>query len=110
MKVAYFFTLLLLSLLTNAQDLDSLQAELNQTNPDSVVYQINTEIGYSLMYAFPDSAREYFLDALGLARKFNHDQKMASSMTLTGVTYYFNGQFEEAMNYYVQAITISEKT
>ncbi len=83
---------------------------LTTADTDSSRHMINTEIGYALMYDYPDSARGYFKAALKAAELMNSDQKIASSLTLTGVTYYFNGQFEQAMDYYLQALALSEKT
>lgn len=110
MKTSLFCAFLLIASHVPAQNADSLKQLLTSAKTDSTRHQINTEIGYVLMYDYPDSARNYFKAALMAAKAMNSNQRIASSMTLTGVTYYFNGQFEQAMDYYLQALALSEKT
>jgi two-component system, sensor histidine kinase PdtaS len=89
--------------------LDSLKTLQSSTGNDSIRYETDLEIGYLLLYDNPDTARIYFQDALEIAQKTNDQDKIARSFTLTGVTYYFNGQLDNAIENYLEALPISEK-
>ncbi|MEP0365478.1 MAG: tetratricopeptide repeat protein [Cyclobacteriaceae bacterium] len=110
MKYFSLSILLIRTLFLGAQDLDSLKMGLAQAESDSLKHYYNIEIGYVLMFDYPDSARNYFLKGLSYSQKLEQKAKIASSLTLTGVTYYLNGQFEEAMRYYLKALAISQRT
>lgn len=93
---------------TNTQ-LDSLKSLQSTTGIDSIRYATDLEIGYMLLYDNPDTARIYFQDALKIAQKIKDEDKIARTLTLTGVTYYFNGQLDNAIENYLMALPISEK-
>lgn len=110
MKFVYFLLCLVIFPLANAQDLDSLNIELAQSQSDSISSRVNVEIGFVHMYDSPDSARLYFLEALRLAQIVGDSLPIASCLTYTGITYFLKGKFERATDYYLRALAISEKT
>lgn len=91
------------------QFIDSLKIELKGAETDSARFSIGLEIGYSLLYDNPDTARLYFQEALEIAEVNQDQDKMAKSLTLIGVTYYFNGQLDNAITHYLKALPISEE-
>lgn len=92
-----------------SRQLDSLLSELANEHHDSIQYEISLQLGYQLLTTKPDSARIFFLRSLELANVLSDMAKKARSQTLTGLTYYFNGEFDQAITNYLIALPISEE-
>lgn len=111
-QIAAVFLLLLNSTFSTAQDhlrADSLIEKWEMHLQDSsalVQSKALIEIGRSLRFQHPDSARYYFIKSLALAQKSRLPKQIAKATSAIGGVHYVKGEYDFAMENFTKALNI----
>jgi serine phosphatase RsbU (regulator of sigma subunit)/Tfp pilus assembly protein PilF len=112
MKVFHIFFLLFITNVSVAQyDIDSLwNVWEDKTQPDSNrVKAINNYSWYGYLFTQPDSAFYFAQIAYDFEKSINDEKSMVQSSYIQGISYYLRGEFENAIERYTEALTISTR-
>jgi serine phosphatase RsbU (regulator of sigma subunit) len=105
------FTLLVLSQ-GNAQDqafIDSLLTELSATREDTLKVEILIALGEEYIYNLPDTAMDYFQEALQIAEQLESLSLQAASKRSIGVVTENQGRYDQALEEYFAALALFEQ-
>ncbi|MCE3280433.1 MAG: protein serine/threonine phosphatase [Bacteroidetes bacterium] len=110
-KLRFLFTLLLFSsLLTRAQNIDSLWSVYkNIKNPDSIRFEAFNDIAWTLLYTNPDSTYLLGQEALERAREKKYKKWEAKSLNTIGASFQIKGDYLKAIDFYQQSLKITEQ-
>ncbi len=87
------------------------QIWLNEKQPDSSRFKALHDMIFSkYMYSLPDSAYYYSDQGEIYARQKNNTDNIARFLNLKGITHDVRGNFDEALGYYFQSLSIWEET
>jgi tetratricopeptide (TPR) repeat protein len=102
-----FFLSLLISSLTFAQKIDSLNAVLDTAKNDRKVKTLN-ELFRANLSTDPVKALGYTREALNLATEISDNKGMAASYNNLGIIYRNQGALDKALDYYLTSLKIYE--
>ncbi len=77
--------------------------------PDSSKFKMLINHGKDLLFQYPDSALQYFTQALKLADQLHWDDEKAACKNLVFRAHYVLGEYSQALPYAVDALTFFEK-
>ncbi len=106
--VVFFLALLLNSTKASVSKIDSLKLILNKSSGREKAIVLNT-LAFEYLYKNRDSAMKYGLAAQVIAKKGNFQSDLANSFNNIGMVFFEKGDFENALNSYIQADKIFEK-
>jgi len=109
-KIKYIFILLIVSVLSNANTIDSLLIEINKETINYNIVALNMEIAEELLFYNPDSARTYINNALKLCEKENNDSLSINVYNTLGYSFELVGKLENAENAYIKVLEIALKS
>jgi len=111
MRIWPFFVALCFFFVAQAQntETDSLKRLLIITKEDTSRVLIYEGLSYAYQYAYPDTAFHYALKGLQLARKINDPKGEAYCINALGNVYYTTGDYNKALETYLQALKIRER-
>lgn len=111
------FSVLTLTILTHSygsiSKTDSLLQEWKKIKDDTLTLQKATilfEIGKSLRYQHPDSAQAYYEQAIETARRQGFTDIIASAKSGIGGVHYVKGEYEFALEAFMEALNLWEET
>lgn len=110
MKPLLFAALLLLSLESVCQTatIDSLKKVVETSADDSAKASLYQQLSQHLRSIDFRESRTYAEQALNLSKKINHQKLIGKSLLSIGLTFYFEGNHEEAMRYYLESLKTFE--
>lgn len=88
--------------------IDSLKALLGKNDPNLVLEALNT-LCWELRFSNADTARQYGLKALEMARKLENQDAEAEALNNIGITHEAQGDYNKALEYELKALTIRRK-
>jgi signal transduction histidine kinase len=89
--------------------LDSLKQELNRKLPDTTRINILLELGNKGAYYDGKQARSYLDQAFALAKAKNLYNSMGGAYAYIGSLYYYNDEYDSALEYYHKGIAYFQK-
>jgi class 3 adenylate cyclase/Tfp pilus assembly protein PilF len=102
--ILIFFTFLTLTTLAQEINLDSLNAILNSSVPDTVKILTHIEIAKALKSTDAETALDHSKKALDLAKKLEYDPGIALGYKWIGFYYFNRGKFIEAQEWWLQSL------
>src|SRR5688572_29135241 len=105
MKTIFFFFFFFTSatkLLGQSKEVDSLIKLLEKTPVDTNRVKLILNIANKLYFYKPDLSLEYSEKALKIARDFNYNNGIVSSLNLAGESYRLTGNYPKALQYQLQ--------
>jgi signal transduction histidine kinase len=105
-KVLVFLFLLILTNWGWANNIDSLEAQLGNTD-DLQRIDILTQLSKAYWSVAPGKGMFYANEAIKLTDKYNDQSKKAKALLYGGVNAWFMGSYDDAINYYQRSLTIA---
>ncbi len=95
-----------------AQDakLDSLQQQLSNSPDDTVRIRLLNEISTELWYSDTKRSMDFAQQALQLSEQLEHKDGIKTAYNNIGVIYDHQGNYPEALRYFLKTIALSEQT
>ncbi len=87
---------------------DSLRQMLQRVSTEKEQAAIHNEISFELRSKDFGESRDHALKAVELAKKAGDKNEEAKGLLYVGLSYYFEGNHEQAMNYYLQSLRMYE--
>ena len=103
---AFFFNFFLLALPAQQTKVDSLFKELEAVQSDTQRVNLLNELGWTLKFDSPDSARLFLDSALYLAQRINFKKGEGDALNYRGVVEDIHGQADETVQYFQAALNI----
>lgn len=101
---------LALPLLAQKSTVDSLIALLEKTNDDTIRINLMLDISSDYQGKNNDNAIKYAKEAYLLAKSINNSESIVQSLIYIGNSFYYKGDYEQTITYYLQALTEYEKS
>ena len=109
MKIFSYLFCLILALNSHAQpQIDSLKQELSKAKEDTTKVEIMVQLCWDYQWTNPDSALEYSLQALSLARRIKYTTGEITILQIMGETLAVKGNFYEALQIQLKALQLCE--
>ncbi len=98
--------------MASAVNLDSLWGVWNnKTQPDTNRLKAMHKIAWNgYLFSHPDSAFYFAQLEYDLAEAIGNKKKMAHALNTQGVTFYIQGNYEKALEYYDKSLKLKEET
>ena len=107
-NLTFILLLFVLSFITKANSVSDLIPKLDNTkDPNQILLNINISEKYRDINL--DSSKYFIKNAIQIARVINNYELLAKSYKSAGVTYYFLGDYTQALDYYNKSITYFKK-
>jgi len=94
---------------TNKVDVDSLERGLSAAPHDTNKVLILNQLFEEYRYSEPEKAKEYAEQALSYAQSAEYKKGIAVSMNNLGTYYHVSGNYEKALEHYIESRKISEE-
>lgn len=107
MRIFTFILLLLTTVYSQAQNLDSLELLASESNQGAI--KANNLLYNHYINSNPKKALDYTLKALDLALTLNYKEGIAASYNNIGVFYKNHGAIDKAMNYHLQSLQLQKE-
>jgi len=108
-KIFSYVLCLIIALNSHAQSkIDSLKLELNKAGEDTNKVKTMVQLCWDYQWTNPDSALEYSLQALALARRIQYTTGEITILQIMGETLAVKGNFYEALQIQLKALQLCE--
>jgi two-component system, NarL family, sensor kinase len=87
---------------------DSLKQVLLKVSSEKEQASVHNQISFELRSKDFQESRDHALKAIDLAKKAGNKSEEAKGLLYAGLAYYFEGNHEQAMSYYLQSLRIYE--
>ncbi len=87
---------------------DSLRGVIARGGRDTNTIKALNDYAMSVHETFPDTTRLFATKALGIADSLNYSTGRARSLNVIGVSYFIQNNYEKALEFYLQALTLRE--
>ncbi|PCH65253.1 MAG: hypothetical protein COC01_10035 [Bacteroidetes bacterium] len=94
---------------TGSSEIDSLKTVLSQSPSDTIRIKTLLKLGTHLRYTEPDTALNYYEEALSIAKAINHKKLIAGCNNSIGRIYLRKSDYPQALHYYNEALSINEQ-
>jgi signal transduction histidine kinase/CheY-like chemotaxis protein len=110
-RILLSFLIIFLTQNIRAANLDSLYAIINSPHyTDSIKLESYESITKHLLKTDRDSCRKVCREGLEFSQKLNNQRFVWSFYNRIGITYYYESNFETAIEYWLQALEIAEES
>jgi tetratricopeptide (TPR) repeat protein len=90
--------------------IDTLLLKLEKADTDTAKINLMLEISSEYQGKNNDNAIKYAKEAFALAKSINNSESIVQTLIYLGNSFYYKGEYEQTIGYYLQALTEYEKS